>query len=94
MIPNENLIRAVGIERKSFKRGDAVSFEGHIKDGVVVFDEPVSLPEGTAVRIEPVESRPRKSLADRYKNVIGAAVNLPEDMAKNHDHYLHGTPKQ
>ena len=27
-------------------------------------------------------------------HVIGAGVDLREDMAKNHDHYLHGTQKQ
>lgn len=71
-----------------------MSFAGHIQDGKVVFDEPVSLPDGTVVRVEPVEPHRRRRLADRYKNAIGAAVNLPEDMARNHDHYLHGTPKQ
>lgn len=29
-----------------------MSFRGHVQNGVVVFDEPVSLPEGTAVHIE------------------------------------------
>jgi len=70
----------------------AMSFEGHIENGVVVLDQPVSLPNGTPVRVEVVA--PRKTLAERFKNVIGAAVDLPEDMAKNHDHYLHGTPKE
>ncbi len=28
------------------------------------------------------------------KSVIGAGVDLPDDLAKNHDYYLHGTPKQ
>jgi hypothetical protein len=31
-----------------------MSLEGHIEDGRVVFDEPVSLPNGTAVRVEVV----------------------------------------
>ncbi len=70
-----------------------MSFQGHIENGVVVFDEPLTLPEGTAVRVEAATSPP-KTLAERYKNVIGAGVDLPEDMAKNHDHYLHGTPKK
>jgi len=30
----------------------------------------------------------------RYKDVVRAGVYLPEDLPKNHDHYLHGTPKQ
>lgn len=68
--------------------------------------EPLVLPQGTRVHlhVEP-EAAPSgdvkdthpassKTLAERFKNIIGAAKNLPEDMAENHDHYLHGTPKQ
>jgi hypothetical protein len=69
-----------------------MALEGHIENGVVVFDQPVSLPNGTPVRVEVVV--PGKTLAERFKNIIGAGVDLPEDMAKDHDHYLHGTPKQ
>lgn len=29
-----------------------MSFTGHVKNGVVVFDVPVTLPEGTAVQVE------------------------------------------
>jgi hypothetical protein len=71
-----------------------MSFQGHVKNGVVVFDEPVALAEGTAVHVEPIAGAPRKTLAERFKDVIGAGVDLPEDLAKNHDHYLHGTPRQ
>jgi len=70
-----------------------MSFEGHIQNGVVVFDEAITVPEGTAVRVE-VVLPPRKTLAERFKNIIGVDVDLPEDLAKNHDHYLYGTPKQ
>ena len=31
-----------------------MSYLGHIKKGVVVFDEPVPLPDGTGVRVEEV----------------------------------------
>ena len=37
-----------------------MSFQGHIQNGVVVLDEPVSLPNGTEVRIEPVATTPEK----------------------------------
>ena len=70
-----------------------MSFQGHIENGVVVLDEPVSVPDGTLVRVE-VIAPARKTLAERFKSVIGAGVDLPEDLARNHDHYLHGTPKQ
>lgn len=33
-----------------------MSFQGHIENGVVVLDEPMSLGNGTIVRIEPVET--------------------------------------
>ncbi len=46
-----------------------MSFQGNIENGVVVFDEPVSIPEGTAVRVETLAA-PRKTLAERFKNVI------------------------
>lgn len=71
-----------------------MSFQGHIKDGMVVFDEPIALPDGTPVRVEPLPTAPGKTLAERFKDVIGAAVDLPEDLAKNHDEYLHDTSKQ
>jgi hypothetical protein len=35
---------------------NAMSFQGHIENGVVVFDGPVPLPDGTRVRVEPVAS--------------------------------------
>jgi len=68
-------------------------YRGHIKNGVVVFDEDAKLPDGTAVHVQPVEEAPRKSLAERFRNVIGIVDDLPEDLAENHDHYIHGTPK-
>jgi hypothetical protein len=72
-------------------------YRGHVKNGVVVLDKDVRLPDGTEVKVEavePVEDTPRKTLAERFRNVIGVADDLPADMAENHDHYIHGTPKQ
>ena len=69
-------------------------YQGHIENGVAVFDEPATLPDGMKVQITPITDASRKTLAERFKNIIGAARHLPEDMAENHDHYLHGTPKE
>jgi len=75
-----------------------MSLEGRIHNGVVIFDQPVSLPEGTPVRVEPVppKSAPRveNSILDRLGDVVGAVDDLPEDAAENHDYYLYGTPKR
>ena len=35
-----------------------------------------------------------KTLYERYKNVAGIAKGLPPDLAEQHDHYIHGTPKK
>lgn len=40
-----------------------MSFQGHIENGVVVLDEPLSLPNGTVVRVEPVEALREKAEA-------------------------------
>lgn len=69
-------------------------YRGHVKNGVVVLDGPVKLEEGTLVRVELVEQELRKTLAARFRNIIGVVDDLPADMAENHDHYIHGTPKQ
>lgn len=67
---------------------------GHIKNGVVSPDQPFPWPEGTEVIVEPVESACHRTIAERFRDVIGTVTDLPEDMARNHDHYIYGTPKQ
>jgi len=71
-----------------------MTYRGHIQGGVVVLDDKISLPDGTIVAVEPVESVCGMTLAERYKDFIGIAPDLPPDMAENHDHYIHGTPKK
>jgi predicted DNA-binding antitoxin AbrB/MazE fold protein len=68
-------------------------YRGHIQNGVVVLDEDVKLPDGTEVHVEAIPGRLRKTLAERFQDVIGAVNDLPSDIAENHDHYLYGTPK-
>lgn len=75
-------------------------YKGRVKNGAIVLDEPVTLPEGVAVRIELAEAADTAdedsgpSFAERYASVIGKAQGLPEDAAENHDHYLYGVPKK
>lgn len=78
-----------------------MTYLGRVKDGVVVLEQPGALPDGTEVRVEPVQQHREpapapapRTLAERFADVIGAASDLPEDMAENHDHYLHGAPKR
>ena len=57
------------------------------------------LPEGTQVRVVPLKKQARKprtasSLGEMLLQFAGKAKGLPADMARNHDHYLHGLPKK
>ncbi len=33
-------------------------------------------------------------LGEALMQLAGTAVGLPQDMAEQHDHYIHGTPKR
>lgn len=73
--------------------------EGIVQNGVVVFAPGAVLPEGTHVRVEPVALRepPTEQGGANLQwllDMAGIANDLPTDMARNHDHYLHGAPKK
>ena len=69
-------------------------YRGLVKGGVVVFDSEVQLPEGVEVRVELISPTPRKTLAEQLGDLIGSVPDLPSDMAEQHDHYLHGSPRR
>ena len=74
-------------------------YHAHVRNGVILLDDPVTLPEGASVSVqvlEPEETEsdvPSPSLLDRLKAVVGTADGLPPDAASNVDHYLYGQPK-
>ncbi len=60
-----------------------------------------TLPEGADVVVTAVErpaaelSAPQpKTLGDRLMKYAGAVKGLPSDLARNHDHFIHGTPRK
>ena len=72
-----------------------MTLQGTVVNGGLVLDEPVGLPDGSRVEVE-VEARAKAAspLGEALLKLAGTAVGLPEDMAEQHDHYLHGTPKR
>ena len=73
----------------------AETFTGEVRGGVVVFEGSPPFPDGTKVRVERVEMDAALSeLSALLLGVAGKATGLPADLAENHDHYLHGTPKR
>ncbi len=72
-----------------------MTVSGHIQNGVVVFDDASTLPEGAAVEVHLIEDdNEGPTLLDSLKPFIGVVKDMPPDMARNHDHYLYGTPKR
>ncbi len=80
----------------------AESYLGQVQNGVVVFDEGTPpLPEGSRFRLQPMQpiepesaEAGSRTIAERYAAIIGIAEGLPEDLAMEHDHYIHGTPRR
>ena len=72
---------------------------GHIRNGRIELDQPLSLPEGTKVQIEILDGTDRQeitgqTLGERLLKYAGRITDAPSDLADQHDHYLHGTPKK
>jgi len=72
-----------------------MTYRGRVKNGVIVLDEPLTLPEGAQVEVTPSDAQgDGPTWAEVFKDVIGKAAGLPADSSINHDHYLHGAPKK
>ena len=69
--------------------------EGTVRNGTIVLDQPTAFPEGARVRVsvEPTE-QDCQSLRTLLLKHAGVATGLPSDLAEQHDHYVHGTPKR
>jgi hypothetical protein len=80
-----------------------MEYRGTIQSGVVILEDASGLPEGTRVRVTAIE-RPQAdarknepvpgSLGERLLKFAGGLKGLPSDLARNHDHYIHGTPRE
>ena len=79
-----------------------MTFQGTVHNGVIVLAGGQTLPEGTIVQVAP---QPTDSAHKASKRIGECLVelaewaetqpcDLPADLAKNHDHYLHGLPKK
>jgi hypothetical protein len=79
-----------------------MTYRGRVRNGVVVLEPGVRLREGTDVRVEAVEetqeaapdSQEARQLREGLLSFSGVVKEGPSDLARNHDHYLHGTPRR
>lgn len=72
-----------------------MTLTGRVLRGNIVLDEPQKLPEGARVEVvfKPAADQP-KTLREVLLEHAGCLTDLPADMAEQHDHYIHGTPKR
>jgi hypothetical protein len=79
-------------------------YRGLVRDGVVVLPADAALVEGAEVFVLPRVDVARESagggsgaiwatLSELGRRTEAVPCDLPEDLARHHDHYLHGTPK-
>jgi hypothetical protein len=77
-------------------------YRGRVENGVVVLEPGAQLRDGTAVRVEPVPEAQGAAPSEQELGQLRAGLlgfsglvkDSPSDLARNHDHYLHGTPRQ
>lgn len=69
---------------------------GTVRSGVVVLEDDVPLPEGAIVtiRLDPPDAQDAQHLSEELLKLAGAVKGLPTDFSENHDHYLHGQPRE
>jgi hypothetical protein len=72
-----------------------MTYRGHVKNGVIVLESPVELPEGAEVEVHTADKvSATATWAEVFRDVIGKADGLPADSSTNHDHYLYGATKK
>jgi hypothetical protein len=79
-----------------------MTYRGRVRNGVVVLESGVRLREGMDVRVEPVGEMegagegPQEAhqLREGLLSFSGVIEDGPSDLARDHDHYLHGTPRR
>ena len=73
----------------------AMNYVGKVKNGVVVLPPGLDLKDGAEVELTPVMSeRATEDFTDALLRIARRTKNLPADLARNHDFYLHGLPKR
>ena len=80
-----------------------MTYQGHVENGAVVLDVPVTLPEGAKVEVallQPTDVPPKRKPIWEAALELAASIpeedvkKMPRDASTNHDHYLYGTPRR
>ncbi len=72
-----------------------MTFTGKISNGAILLPPGVTLPDGLELEVSIPEWPDCSSkVGERLLKYAGAVGDLPSDLARNHDHYIHGAPKR
>jgi hypothetical protein len=72
-----------------------MTLNGTVKRGTIVLDDPHQSPEGARVEVVFNQAEDQtETLQEVLLKQAGTVPDLPADMAEQHDHYIHGTPKR
>ena len=72
-----------------------MSVNGTVKNGVVVLEPGAKLPEGAAVKVEPLELTAEDDpLIALVKRLAKPRPHWPQDYALNHGYYVRGEAKK
>jgi hypothetical protein len=74
-----------------------MTYHGKVKNGVIILEAGAELRDGTRVKVEPVVETEPSDASDLQRGLLGfsgVVKDGPTDLARNHDHYLHGNPKK
>ena len=70
-----------------------MSITAIVENDTIKLPAGIHLPDGTKVQIE-AEMSPQRSVAERYAGLAGLADDVPTDLARNLDHYIHGQTRK
>ncbi len=72
-----------------------MTYIGKVHNGVVVLPEDAQLPDGTEVRIEPMElTAENDPFVAAIEKIAKPRPHWPKDFVINHGHYIDGEPKR
>lgn len=74
-----------------------MSITATVENDTIRLPEGFHIPDGTQVMIETIDRSAGSeddSLSRCLLKFAGIADDLPSDLARNHDHYIHGHPKR
>jgi hypothetical protein len=68
-----------------------MAYIGIVRDGRVELPPEAGFPDGTQVRVERLNGEDDPAY---HLDELGVDADLPTDWARQHDHYIYGTPKR